>query len=117
MEIIKKGSGEVWKKIVQCRHVKDVCGLEYEPDIRRCESLLEINQDDVYYKHWTKYPDLEGEDYCVTCPVCGAPLPIESSSIPGWVKKMAKDAYDKEQAEKMEAYKRQVEETSKVQQE
>ena len=90
MKIIEKGNGEDWKLRVRCSIISDKYGLDWDGDKEHCNSLLEIDKNDVESIHWTKYvSELEGTDYIVTCPVCGCKIYLDEKRLPKWVKKIA----------------------------
>ena len=92
MKIIEKGNGEDWKLQIRCKCISDKYGLEWDGDKEHCNSLLEIDKNDVESKHWEKYlMGLEGIDYIVTCLVCGCKIYLDEKQLPDWVKKIADD--------------------------
>lgn len=95
MKVIKNGTGENWTLQVKCEHTPDKYGLEYDKGKERCGSILEIDKSDVYYREFYKYPDIEGKDYVIKCPVCGSCIQLDEEKIPEYIKSQAKD-YTKE---------------------
>ena len=91
MKIKEEGYGENWSLTIKCETTKDEYGLDWDGDKEHCHSVLEIDKNDIIYKPWQKYPDLEGADYIVICPKCKCKIAIDPKLLPDWVKRLARD--------------------------
>lgn len=86
MKIIENGNGLEWTLQVRCNadHYSDF--LE-NFDKYPCNSLLEINKDDVYVetKPGDMYCDSGEQIYFTICPKCGLRITLKESKIPFYV--------------------------------
>lgn len=90
MKIIKTGKiANNFPMIIACKRVVDCYGFSYGKELDFCGTELEVEASDVRKHPWYKYPDYEGIDYGIICPVCGKFVPIDPELIPTQVKKTA----------------------------
>lgn len=90
MKIIKAGNiANKFPMIVACARVVDEYGFAYGEELDFCGTELEIEASDVRKHPWFKYPNYEGVDYGVICPVCGQFIAIDPQLISTHVKKTA----------------------------
>jgi len=59
-----------------------------------CNSMLEINADDLVKRKWFKYPDYEGIDYGFICPICGCFTNLDEKNLTKYLRDMAKDYFE-----------------------
>lgn len=76
-----------------CQEVKDTYGFSYDGNF--CGSELEIEEEDLFKREWFKYPDYNGIDYGVFCPVCGSFVVVDVSSVPKCILEKCKDYKDR----------------------
>lgn len=81
MKVIKKNKNKFTIEVT-CQMVKDEYGFTYGKKDEFCGSMLEVNAEDIKKHPWRKYPDYEGVDYGVICPICGKFVVIEKMNIP-----------------------------------
>lgn len=72
MKIIKENKPKKWSKQVTCTGK----GWRQGGKIP-CGSVLEIDENDVVFREWFKYPDSEGVDFGFLCPLCGCFTPLD----------------------------------------
>lgn len=77
-----------WKLEVDCKK------SDWREDKLHCGSTLEVNQDDIVYREWSKYPDESGKDFGVICPVCGCFVKIEVHFLPEAIMAQARNYLD-----------------------
>lgn len=83
MKVIRKGNyNNVFPMKIICQQVVDKYGFTYGGDHDFCGSELEIEDTDIKMHKWYKYPDYNGVDFGVICPVCGKFIPIDTCKIP-----------------------------------
>lgn len=83
MKILKENkSFGIFPMQVTCKRVEDKYGLAYGKENDFCGSELEINADDIKAHEWDKYPNLQGIDYGVVCPVCKQFIAIDKEVLP-----------------------------------
>lgn len=83
MKIIERGNfNNAFPIQVECKRVEDEYGFAYGKKNDFCGSLLEIEETDIKKHRWFKYPNYNGEDYGVICPVCGRFVTIDKSKLP-----------------------------------
>lgn len=86
MEVINKKYFEsIFPLKVECKRVVDRYGFAYGKEKDFCGSELRIESEDIKKHKWFKYPDYEGVDYGVVCPVCGKFIVVEKNFIPNIV--------------------------------
>lgn len=88
--LVKNNFNNAFPMEIECGQVKDEYGFDYGDSKDFCGSILEIDIDDIKKHEWFKYPNFEGVDYGVKCPVCGKFIVIDKSKIPNVVKANAK---------------------------
>ena len=94
MKIIKKENfNNTFPMKVECKRVEDKYGFAYGKKNDFCGSLLEIEETDIKKHKWQKYPDYEGEDYGVICPVCKGFVVIDKSKLPRTVMAVAEEIF------------------------
>lgn len=92
MKVIKENhSFGVFPMNIVCQKVEDEYGFAYGKKHDFCGSELEITAEDIMVHYWTKYPDYQGKDYGVKCPICGQFIVINPYIIPELVKNSAKE--------------------------
>lgn len=83
MKIIsKKNYDHIFPMRIKCSQVTDNYGFSYGKAKDFCGSELEVVAEDIKKHPWFKYPDYEGIDYGVKCPVCGQFIVINMTKIP-----------------------------------
>lgn len=83
MKIIKRaGDYGVFPMSVKCKRVVDQYGFAYGEEKDFCGSELEVDAEDIKKHPWFKYPDYQGVDYGVLCPVCGKFIVIDEHVLP-----------------------------------
>lgn len=83
MKILKKNDFcSVFPMEIKCERILDKYGLSYGEPKDFCGSELEISAEDIKRHDWFKYPDCEGIDYGVICPVCKRFIVIQTDKIP-----------------------------------
>lgn len=83
MKIISKGNfNNVFPMRIKCERVEDKYGFAYGDNKDFCGSELEIDENDIKKNEWSKYPDYEGTDYGVICPVCNKFIVIDKNKLP-----------------------------------
>jgi hypothetical protein len=91
MKVIKeKRDFGIFPMKIVCEQKVDVYGLSYGKENDFCGSELEIEADDIKAHEWHKYPDYQGTDYGVVCPICGQFVVIDEKNIPTSAIKNAK---------------------------
>ena len=92
MKVIRKGNyNNVFPMKIVCQQVVDKYGFAYGGDHDFCGSELEIEATDIKMHKWCKYPDYNGVDFGVICPVCGKFIPIDTCKIPARILDGAKE--------------------------
>ena len=76
---------ETFPMIITCRQSKDEYGFTYGEKKDFCGSVLEINAEDIKSHLYFKYPNLDGVDYGVICPVCGRFITVDKTKLPEFV--------------------------------
>lgn len=76
---------------IKCKRVVDEYGFAYGKENDFCGSELEIDAEDIKQHKWDKYPDYNGTDYGVICPVCNQFIAIDKDKIPKSVLENAKE--------------------------
>lgn len=89
MKVLKENHGNVFPLEVECQRVEDSHGFGYGPAPDFCHSILEVEESDIKKHPWFKYPDYEGIDYGVICPVCGKFVVIDEKKLPKSAKENA----------------------------
>ena len=90
MKVLKESNfSSVFPMKIKCEQVRDIYGFSYGKKIDFCGSELEIEADDIIKHSWSKYPDYEGVDYGVKCPVCGRFSVVDKNKIPEVILKKA----------------------------
>lgn len=83
MKIIEENNfNEIFPMNIKCEQIVDEYGFTYGEEKDFCGSLLEIDPSDIKKHKWFKYPNYEGVDYGVICPVCKQFIMIDSKKIP-----------------------------------
>lgn len=84
MKVLKanKNFENVFPMKVTCTRVVDEYGFSYGDEVDFCGSELEVDASDIKAHKWQKYPDYDGTDYGVLCPVCGQFVVIDKKLIP-----------------------------------
>ena len=83
MKVIKKNkSSNVFPMRIKCKRITDKYGFAYGDEKDFCGSEIEIEAEDIKKHEWFKYPDYEGRDYGVICPVCGKFIVVDTNKIP-----------------------------------
>lgn len=83
MKVIKENKfSNIFPMRIICKRVQDEYGFSYGNEKDFCGSELEVNADDIKKHKWFKYPDYEGVDYGVRCPVCGKFIIVDKNKIP-----------------------------------
>lgn len=83
MKIVNENNSyDMFPMLVFCRRVADTYGFAYGEEKDFCGSKLEIEAEDIKKHKWFKYPDYEGIDYGVICPVCGKFIVVDRNEIP-----------------------------------
>ena len=86
MKIVNENNSyDMFPMLVFCRRVVDTYGFAYGEEKDFCGSKLEIEAEDIKKHKWFKYPDYEGVDYGVICPVCGKFIVVDRNEIPNKV--------------------------------
>lgn len=92
MKVIKKDNySNVFPMQIKCKRVVDMYGFSYGKENDFCGSELEVDAEDIKKHGWFKYPNYEGTDYGVVCPVCGQFIVIDKKKIPKTVLNDAKE--------------------------
>ena len=68
--------------IVTCHRVTDEYGFGYGEEKDFCGSVLEVESTDIVKHKWFKYPNYNGEDYGVVCPVCKKFVVVDKNILP-----------------------------------
>lgn len=83
MKVIKENRfSNTFPMQIKCKRVVDEYGFSYGQERDFCGSELEVVADDIKKHEWFKYPNYEGTDYGVVCPVCGKFIVIDEREIP-----------------------------------
>ena len=83
MKVInEKNFTDIFPMRIICKRVTDCYGFAYGEEKDFCGSELEIDAIDIKKHSWFKYPDYEGIDYGVVCPICGKFIVIDEKEIP-----------------------------------
>lgn len=83
MKVIKRsGNYGIFPMTVTCKRVVDEYGFAYGKEKDFCGSELEIEADDIKKHPWFKYPNYEGVDYGVVCPICGKFIVVDKNELP-----------------------------------
>ena len=83
MKVINQGNyNDTFPMKLVCKRVTDKYGFGYADSKDYCGSLLEVDESDIKKHKWFKYPDYNGIDYGVICPICGNFIVVEKSNIP-----------------------------------
>ena len=94
MKVIKENNfTNVFPMQVKCKKVVDTYEFSYGKEKDFCGSELEIDAEDIKKHKWFKYPDYEGVDYGVICPVCGKFVVIDKDEIPIKILKNAEEIF------------------------
>lgn len=80
--VIKRNYNHIFPMRIKCSQVIDKYGFSYGKMKDFCGSELEIDTEDIKKHKWFKYPNYEGIDYGVKCPVCGKFIVINETKIP-----------------------------------
>lgn len=92
MKILKANKfSNIFPMTIKCKLVKDEYGFGYGEEKDFCGSELEIESEDIVKHRWEKYPDYNGVDYGVRCPVCGQFIVIDKKVIPDQILENAKE--------------------------
>ena len=92
MKVIKENNfSDIFPIKVKCERVVDAYGFSYGKEKDFCGSELEVDVKDIKKHRWFKYPDYEGVDYGVVCPVCGKFVVIDKNKIPNKVSNDAEE--------------------------
>lgn len=91
MKVIKENHGTAFPMKIECKQTKDDFGFSYGDAVDFCHSILEVEEKDIKKHPWYKYPNYEGIDYGVVCPVCKHFVVIDNDKIPKSVKEKAKE--------------------------
>lgn len=89
MKVLKENHGNVFPMEIECKYVADQYGFGNGNPPDFCHSILEVEESDIKKHPWFKYPDYEGTDYGVICPVCGNFVAIDEKKLPKLVKEKA----------------------------
>lgn len=76
-----------------CKRIVDEYGYAYGQTKDFCGSELEIEAEDVKKHKWFKYPNYEGVDYGVVCPVCKNFIAMDKTKIPSIILNNAEEIY------------------------
>lgn len=79
MKVIKRGEG--WKEEIVCTGNGNGGG--------GCQSVLEIDENDIYITRNTDITGVTDTYYTVCCPLCGAETDLNSISIPNRITVLA----------------------------
>lgn len=92
MEVVKKNNydNQFPMKII-CKRVVDRYGFAYGDEKDFCGSILEVGAKDIKKHSWFKYPNYEGTDYGVICPICKKFIALDESTINSSVLKSAEE--------------------------
>ena len=83
MKVVKENRfSNIFPMLIVCKRVVDSYGFSYGKDKDFCGSEIEIEAEDIKKHGWFKYPDYEGVDYGIVCPVCGKFIVIDKDKIP-----------------------------------
>ena len=94
MKVIKQGNyNHVFPIQIECKQSTDEYGFTNGDAKDFCGSLLEIEEADIKKHKWFKYPNYEGVDYGVICPVCGNFVIVDESSIPVTIMNSAEEIF------------------------
>lgn len=92
MKIIKENKfNNIFPMKIKCKLVKYEYGFGYGSENDFCGSELEVDMEDIVKHPWYKYPDYEGVDYGVQCPVCGQFIVIDKRILPEQILRNAKE--------------------------
>lgn len=92
MKVIKENKfNNLFPMKITCKSVSDQYGFSYGDDVDFCGSELEIEAEDIKMHKWSKYPDYEGTDYGVRCPICGQFIVIDEKKLPNMILKTAEE--------------------------
>ena len=87
MKVIKQNYfPNIFPMQIKCEKVVDSYGFSYGEEKDFCGSELEVSAEDIRKHNWFKYPNYEGTDYIVICPVCGQFIAINRDIIPNHIK-------------------------------
>jgi len=90
MKIIEDGNYENFKMQVRCECVKPKHGDPVDSDKRHCNSLLEIDEEDVKASRWQSADHKKwGVNFLVKCPKCKCRIYLDEDKIPAWVRNYA----------------------------
>lgn len=94
MKIIKENNfTNIFPMKIKCKRVVDIYGFSYGEEKDFCGSELEIEANDIKKHDWFKYPNYEGTDYGVVCPICKQFVVIEKDKIPSNILSNAEEIY------------------------
>lgn len=83
MRIIKENNfSSIFPMQVTCKRVVDKYGFAYGRAADFCGSEIEIDVEDIKKHEWFKYPNYEGVDYGIICPICGKFIVVDNDKLP-----------------------------------
>lgn len=92
MKVIKENKfSDIFPMKINCKRITDEYGFAYGKENDFCGSELEVEISDIKKHKWSKYPDYNGIDYGVICPICGQFIPINEDNIPKKVLERAEE--------------------------
>lgn len=91
MKVVGKPEEQLFPMQAVCQYKRDEYGYGYGREVDYCGHKLEFEEEDIRKHPWDKYPDIEGVDYGVVCPICRMFITVDGKKLPERVKEQAKE--------------------------